>query len=149
MDSDALRPVVVCSAGVILLTSFLSGTLEYGLGLPAVYAEAVSNAGMALVLVGILMLFEMVSYGRYRRKGLARVGADAALVFSVATIVTVAVISGFDAIGLGDVGGEVAGVTFDGPGVLAGIAAFGAAAALFYARNGDCRPARFGGGASN
>jgi len=123
---------------VILLTSFLSGAVEYGLELPAVYAEAVSNGGMALVLVGVLMLFETLSYERYRRKGPVRIGVDAALVFLAAAVVTLAVVSGFDAAGLGDLGGEVAGVAFEAPGVLGGIAAFVAAATLFYARNDDC-----------
>jgi len=144
MNRDALRPVAVCSVVVVLLTSFLSGALEYGLELPVVYAEAVSNGGMALVLVGVLMLFETLSYERYRRKGLLRIGVDTALVFLAAVVVTLAVVSGFDAVGLGDLGGEVAGVTLEVPGVLGGIAAFGAAAALFYARNSDCyRSARF------
>jgi hypothetical protein len=144
MDSDALRPVMLGSAAVIILTSFLSGALEYGLELPVVYAEAVSNGGMALVLIGVLMLFEALSYERYRRKGLLRIGADAALVFLAAAVVTLAVVSGFDAVGLGDLGGEVAGVAFEAPGVLGGIAAFVAAATLFYARNSDCyRPAGF------
>jgi hypothetical protein len=144
MDSDALRPVILGSAAVIILTSFLSGAFEYGLELPVVYAEAVSNGGMALVLIGILMLFETLSYARYRKKGLLRIGVDAALVFLAATVVTLAVISGFDAVGLGELGGEVAGVTFEAPGVIGGIAAFGAAAALFYARNSDCyQPTRF------
>lgn len=138
MDEDALWPVMVCSAAVIVLTSLLSGVLEYGLELPVVYAEAVSNGGMALVLIGILLVVETLSYERYRRKGSRRIGIDATLVFLAAAVVTLAVLSGFDAAGLDDLGGEVAGVTFEAPGVLSGIAAFVAAAALFYARNSDC-----------
>jgi hypothetical protein len=138
MDRDALAPVVVGSVVVVVVTSLVSGTLEYGLELPVVYADAVENGGMALVLVGIMLLYEALSYGDYRTKGLLHVGTDAALVFAAAAVVTLAVVSGFDLAGLGDLGGEVAGVVFDVGNVLAALGGFVAAAALFFARNRDC-----------
>jgi len=145
MDRDALVPVVVSSAVVVVVTSLVSGTLEYGLELPVVYADAVENGGMALVFVGIMLLYEALSYEKYRRKGLVRVGTDAALVFVVAAVVTLVVVSGFDLAGLDDLGGEVAGVVFDAGNVLAALAGFVTAAALFLTRNRDCyRPPNAG-----
>jgi hypothetical protein len=138
MDRDALGPVAAGSLVVVVVTSLASATLEHGLDLPVVYADAVTNGGMALVLVGVLLLFEWLSYEVYRRKGLLWIGADAALVFLAAVVVTVAVVSGFEIAGLGDLGGEVAGVAVDVVGVLGGVAAFVAAVVLFYARNRDC-----------
>lgn len=145
MDRDALVPVVVSSAVVVVATSLVSGTLEYGLELPVVYADAVENGGMALVLVGIMLLYEAVSYEAYRTKGPVRVGTDAALVFVAAAVVTLVVVSGFDLAGLGDLSGEVAGVVFDAGNILAALAGFVVAAALFFARNRDCyRPPNAG-----
>jgi hypothetical protein len=138
MDRDALVPVVAGSLVVIVLTSLVSGTLEYGLELPVVYADAVENGGMALVLVGIMMLYEALSYEDYREKGLPRVGADVVLVFLAAVAVTLVIVSGFDVAGLGDLGGEIAGIVFDVSNILGAITAFVAAAALFFARNRDC-----------
>lgn len=138
MDRDALVPVVIASLVVIILTSLASGTLEYGLELPVVYADAVENGGIALVLVGIMMLSEAVSYEDYREKGLSRIAADAVLVFLAAAAVTLVVVSGFDVAGLGDLGGEVAGIVFNVSNVLGAITAFVAAAALFFSRNHDC-----------
>ena len=145
MDRDALVPVVVSSAVVVVVTSLVSGTLEYGLELPVVYADAVENGGVALVFVGIMLLYEALSYEKYRRKGLVRVGTDAALVFVVAAGVTLVVVSGFDLAGLDDLGGEVAGVVFDAGNVLAALAGFVTAAALFLTRTRDCsRPPNAG-----
>lgn len=138
MDRDALVPVVITSLVVIILTSLASGSLEYGLEVPVVYADAVENGGIALVLVGIMMLYEAVSYEDYREKGLSRIGADAGLVFLAAVAVTLVVVSGFDVAGLGDLGGEVAGIVFDVSNVLGATTAFVAAAALFLSRNRDC-----------
>jgi hypothetical protein len=138
MDREALVPVVVWSVVVVLVSSLLSGSLEYGLELPVVYADAVENGGMALVLVGIMLLYEALSYGEYRTKGPVHIGIDAALVFAAAAVVTLVVVSGFDLAGLGDLGGEVAGIAFDAGNVLAALAAFAAASALFLSRNQDC-----------
>lgn len=138
MNRDALRPVAVSSVLVLVVTSIASGTLQNGTDLPAVYAEAVSNGGMALILVALLVLFEWLSYGAYRRKGRLWIGADAAFVFLTATVVTVAVVSGFEAAGLGDLSGELAGVVVEASGTFSGLAAFAAAVAVFYARNRDC-----------
>lgn len=138
MDRTALVPVAAGSTVVVVLTSLASTTLEYGLGLPVVYANAVQNGGMALVLVAVLMLFEWLSYEVYREKGLLRVGTDAVVVFLAASLVTVAIVTGLELTGLGDLGGEAAGVVVDVDGVLSGVAAFVAAVALFYLRNRDC-----------
>jgi peptidoglycan biosynthesis protein MviN/MurJ (putative lipid II flippase) len=138
MDRDALVPVVAGSAAVIVVTSLVSGTLEHGLALPVVYADAASNGGMALVLVGIMLLYEALSYEDYRTKGPVHIGTDAALVFIAAAVVTLVVVSGFDLAGLGNLSGEVAGVVFDAGNVLAALAGFAVAAALFFARNRDC-----------
>jgi hypothetical protein len=138
MNRDALGPVVVASLVVVVLTSLAAGTLENGTDLPGVLADAVSNGGMALILVAVLVLFELLSYEAYRRKGRLWIGTDATLVFLAAVAVTIAVVSGFEAAGLGDLGGEVAGVVVDVSAGLSGLAAFVAATGLFYVRNRDC-----------
>jgi hypothetical protein len=146
MDDDALTPVAVVALVTVLLTSVASATLENGTDLPVVYADAVSNGGMALVLVAVLVLFEWLSYEAYREKGLPWIGTDAVLVFLAAAGVTLVVVSGFDAAGLGDIGGEIAGVVVDADAILGGFAAFVAAVYLFYVRNRDCyRPPGTGG----
>jgi len=131
MDRAALVPVVAGSVVVVVVATLVSGTLEHGLELPVVYADAVENGGIALVFVGIMLLSEALSYENYRTKGLVRVGTDGAAVFAVAAVVTLTLRSAFDLAGLGDLGGEAAGVVFDIGSVLAAVAAFAAAAVLF------------------
>ena len=133
MDNSALRPVALFVLAVVLLTSAVSGTLEQGTTLPTVYADAVYNGGMALVLTSLLVLFESFSYASYRqRKPPLDILSDGLLVFAAAAVVTGIAVTGLDAAGLG---GDVGGLSIDVSSVLSGLLAFAAGVYVFYTRN--------------
>ncbi len=136
MDKSAFRPVAVFVLVVVLLTSAVSGTLEQGTTLPTVYADAVYNGGMSLVLASLLVLFESFSYASYRQRNPPLdILSDALLVFAAAAVVTGVAVAGLNAAGLGGLGGDIGGLSLDVSSVLSGLLAFAAGVYVFYTRN--------------
>lgn len=135
MDRDLVWPVLGFSLGVLLLTDFIATTIDVNTGLPVVYAEAISNGGIALVLVAVLMLFEWFPYERYREQGIPHAGTDVTLVTLTAIVVTVLVVSGLEAAGLGNLGTSIGPFPVDISGTTSDVAAFGAGVYAFYIRN--------------
>ncbi|MFT4945058.1 MAG: hypothetical protein ACI9K3_000997 [Halovenus sp.] len=134
MDREALRPVAMFVLTVVLLTSAVSGTIEQGTNLPVVYADAVYNGGMALVLAALLLLFESFSYGSYRRVNPPLdILSDGLFVFAVAAVATGVSVAGLAAAGLG--GLDVSG--FDVSSILSGLLALVTGVYAFYTRNPD------------
>lgn len=138
MDRDALIPVLLVSLGVILLTSAVVGTLSEGTDIPELYLDAVENAGLALVLVAVLVLLEWISFAKYREKGRLRPAVDGALVFIAAFLVTF--VAAFTAVvlGLEGVSVDLGAFSADTVGFVSGVAGLIAGAYTFYARNRDC-----------
>lgn len=137
MDRDALGPVLLVSIAVILLVSIVTAALEGAADVSPVYTEGISNGGMALVLVALLVLFEWLPYERYRENSAAWIATDAVLVFAVAAVVTIAALFGFEAAGLDDIGGDIGPLVLDVSAVVSAIVAFLAAVYVFYDRNRD------------
>ena len=138
MNRDALTPVLVVSAVTIFLTSLLATTLEQSTQLHAVVPAAVENGGLAVVLVGLFLLFEMLSYDRYVEKGRRRILVDAVLMFAAGAVGTAIVFGLFEAASVDAATVELGGLAVEPGQTLSAFVAFFAAYVLFFNRNRDC-----------
>lgn len=138
MNRDALIPVALISIAIIVLTSAVVGTLVETTDIADEYISAIENAGLALVLVAVLVLLEWLSFSKYRAKGTVRPVVDGALVFTVAFIVTATIALGAGALGLDDVGFDLGPLVVDIANFGSGVVGLVAGAYTFYARNRDC-----------
>lgn len=138
MDRDALVPAGLVAVATIVLTSVIVGTLEEWSDLPPVVIDGIENAGLALVLVAVLVILEWLSYSRYRQNEPLHVVVDALLVASVTFVVTAGIASLIHAVALDVVLFESGGLVLETTAFGSGVAGLVAGAYAFYARNKDC-----------